>query len=369
MGGLNKMPTIFDSVIDFVRRILKIKKKVLVDKILSETEIESLDKEIEYERGYKEAQLAMKDLEIEQLKKKLKPDSDLDIKKFLDKQQKSAYNSQFTNALSVKKFFTLNSRKAHKLLSYDAQRRFGDFEDMLITTDGRIALTVKTKNSKEILIVGKTIKDIFCEFKGLSNVAPLGFLKVNLDSKRNYVENVLDREIPEVVIDGNGKVHISQINTKSFMEQLIEKEGTINELVQYISTIESALQNVSGSHNLAKIQSKYNKERAEVAETETLSMFKGVKEIIRSYNNMVKEITSKAVAQGISEDEIAQLEEIKDETLQKLRDKEGKEAVDIVEESYRRISDFLATLAKRVQPLQEEIKKTDETAPRFSPKM
>ena len=81
-----------DGVRDFFRKLFGVKKKVTIDRIINEEEIRDIDKDLLSERGYKDMQLALKQLEINKLKEKKKDDEDVDIKKYLNKQKNALYD-------------------------------------------------------------------------------------------------------------------------------------------------------------------------------------------------------------------------------------------------------------------------------------
>ena len=358
-------PTFFQKAKNFVRRLLGIKKKIIVDRIIKESEVQTIDKELLKERAYKDMQLALKDKEIQELKEKFKPDKDIDVKQFLSKQQKSLYIKKFSNSLSLKKL--LNGGNV-STLSYDLKRKFGELDDIIIMTDGRVAIISKREDKKFVTTMGRSVKDIFWNFKGLRNSAVNNFLTLCLDHEGSFVKNIFDEEIPEVAIDLKGNMHITQVNMKSYMEQLIEKESKIGELINYISVIEDALGREIGDNNLKKIMHDYATKRAETAESETLGLFEKQKDIMAAYYQMTEELNKKGVAIHLGEDLNDKLETIKSELLEKLESKEGKETKEVVEESFRKTLNFLTGVMARVPKLAEREEKPELIQQRATPR-
>ena len=332
-----------DKVKDFVRRLLGLKKKVLVGRVMKDEDISKLPKEIEYERGYKEGQITALEEDVKELKKGLSP-KDLNVAEILSKQREQLHLKQYKNSLSLKRLFNGKDifRKSLKVTSYNSKKVFGEFDDILIRPDGRITVVVRNGKKKDPLITGNDVHKIFTYFSGLLNTSELGSIQVNLDEKKNFVPNVFEEDVPEIVIDGQGNPNIARVNTESFMKQLIDKEYTINGLYSLLSAYEKEILKYTSNKNLLKIASKFNETRALTAENELAKAIGGVTEIHKSFGDFAKENANKGYSQWLADKKIGTLEEIHESIISKMNDVFGKPETDIAREQFKRMaSDIL----------------------------
>lgn len=344
------MPTILGNIKDFVRRLLGIKKKVLVGRILKDEEISQLPKEVEYERGYKEGQITALEEDVKELKRGLSP-KDLNLAEYLTKQREHLYLNQFKNSLSLKSVFAVAGlpqfkKKGIKVLSFNMKKNFGELDDILIRPDGRISVVTKNGKRKSPLITGHDVHKIFTNFRGLLNSANEGIVQVNLDEKQNYVPNVYDEEIPELVQDGNGRIHIARVNTESFMKQLIDKEGHINELYGMLSAYEREIHKLTSNKNLFKVIAKFNEGRATTSEAELAKAISGISEINKNFTDLSKENAVKGHSEWIANKKIGTLEEIQENIIKKMNEVFGKPETDIAREQYKRIAEDILDLTQ-----------------------
>ena len=353
-----------NEIKDFARRLLGIKKKILVGKVLKDDEVSQLPKEVEYERGYKEGQITALEEDVKELKRSLSP-KDLNVAELLTKQRDQLHLNQYKNSLSLKNVFggIPLRKKGIKVASYNMKKVFGELDDILVIPDGRLSIVVKNGKKKEPLITGHDIHRIFTNFKGLLNSANVGIVQVNLDEKQSYVSNVNDEEIPELVIDGNGKLHIARVNTEGFMTQLIEKENKINELYNIMSAYEREIHKLTSNKNLLKVISQFNEGRATTSETEYLKVFKGVMEIHKNFTDITKEIAVKGHSQWIAEKKIDTLEDMQEKIIARMSELLGKPETDIVREQYVRMAGDILDItqgAKIVIQQPQQQQKPDE---------
>ena len=302
-----------DNIVDGIRRILGVKKKVLVGKVMKGEDIDQLSKDLEYERGYKEGQIGALEEEKKDLQMslgKVTADNDIKIAEYLQKQKKSMYYKQFQNSLSMKKMFAGISylKKPIKVTSYNSKRMFGELDDILIRPDGRFVIVARNGHGKEPIMVGPTVRELFRNYEGLSNNIALGFLQFNLDEDRRFVRNEEDAEVPEVVIDGQGKINISRVNKEKYLKQLIDKESDINELYGVIGMYEEEIQKLTSNKHLLKLISKHNEHRASIAETELVKSLKSINEVHSAYSELTKELAQNGNNEFLNEKKILQME-------------------------------------------------------------
>lgn len=339
---------IIDNLKESVRRLLGIKKKVLIGKVLKDEDISHLDKEVEYERGYKEGMITALEEDVKDLQKSVTP-KDLNVAEYLTKQRKSMYYNGFKNSLSMKKMFgfALGKKKGIKVMSYNSKKMFGDFDDILVRQDGRFAIVVSNGNGKkEPVMVGKDIKHIFTNYSGLSNTVPLGILNLNLDEEGRYVENVLEKEIPEIVMDAHGAFHIAEVNREGFMKQLIDKESQISELYNMLSMYEKEIHKLTSNKHLMRIISKFNESRASTAEVELAKAVTGVMEINKNFSDVTKDLALKGYSQHLSEGKIGKLEVMQEAVITKMEEILGKDATDVAREQYIKMANDIIDITQ-----------------------
>lgn len=327
--------TILDKITDAIRKILGLKKKVLVERTLKEDELEQLDKEIEYERGYKEGKISALEDENKDLKISLTP-KDVDYAEYLQKQKTQLRNQQFAGSLSLKMMFSrsLISKKKIIATSYNSKKEFGVFDDILIRPDGRLAVVVQNGKSKLPIMVGPTIRDLFRNYNGLNNYIKRGIVMLNQDENGGFVRDENDAEVPELVIDANGKIHISKVNKKKYIEQLIEKDAEINELYGMISAYEQELNKLTSNKNVIKLIAKFNENRASTSEAELSKALQGATEIHKNFNELSRELTVKGNAQFINETKTEQLDVIREQLIGKMNTILSKYDVELARENY-----------------------------------
>jgi len=353
------------SVLVKIKNFIFPPKTIEGRRTLTEDDVGALQKDLEYERGAKEGKIANLEQANKKLQEQLTKGKELNIAKFLNKQDKLMRYKNYANAFSLKKFFSVAGGlgKQFKILSYDAKTEFGVLDDIMITTEGKIVITYKNGKSKfaEPLISGRDVKQIFWNFGGLSNTASLGYFTINYDAKGRYVENYLEQEIPAVVTDMNGKFFITELHQKKFIDQITGLKEDLNKLYELNETYEIALNNLITKDNLTKLKKKVQEKRAGVlASSLSLDKHKQI-EIENTVMEMGREIASRSYMQGLSESKIDKLEEVREEMNGQLRDFFTKQGVDVAEENFQRLLDFVTRMAGRVQKQQPYI---DETIPK-----
>ena len=340
--------SIINTIRDYARRLFGVKKRVLVGKVLKDDEVSQLPKDVEAERGYSAGQIVALEEEVKELKRGLAP-KDLNLPELLTKQREQLRLNRFKNSLSLKSIFNISyklNKKGIRVASYDMKKVFGELDDILILPDGSISAVVKNGKKKDPLITGHDIHRIFTNFRGLLNSANVGIVQVNLDEKQGYVPNINDEEVPEVVQDGRGIIHVARVNTESFMKQLIEKDNQINELYGMLSAYEKEIHKLTSNKNLLKIISNFNDGRATTAETEYLKVFKGVMEIHKNFTDVTKEIAVKGNAQWLAEKKIDTLEGMHERIVGRMSEIFGKPETDIAREQYMNVAEDILSITQ-----------------------
>lgn len=340
--------TILNNIKDSIRRLLGLKKKVLVGRIMKDEDVDRLPKEIEYERGFKEGQITALEEDVKELKHTLSP-KDLNLAEYLTKQREQLILKEYKNSLSLKRLFggiPQLKKSTIKITSYNSKKVFGELDDILVRPDGRITVVVKNGKKKEPLITGHDVHKIFTYFSGLLNTANLGSIQVNLNEKKDYVPNVFEEDVPEIVIDGNGNPNIARVNTESFMKQLIDKEYTINNLYSLLSAYEKEILKYTSNKNLMKIVSKFSESRAETAENELSKALKNATEIYKNFGDFSKENAQKGYSQWLNEKKIGTMEEIQEAVINKMNDLFGKPDIEIAREAYINTANDILDITK-----------------------
>jgi len=327
-----------------IKRLTKPKrKKDVVEKELDDKNIDDLAKELALERGAKEGEITALEEQNQALQEELSPSIEkAEIAKFLKKQELQLQYKHFDGALSLKKLFRFISKGDKiRLLSYNTKKNFGLFDDIVFRSDGRIAIFCKKDGVSKPLSVGSNLKHLFWDYSGLSNSASLKLFTLSMDENGSFVDNFMAKEIPQVIIDKNGKQNLSKINTKPFMQQLIDNQGEINELQGYIEELEEVLSKESGNANLEKVHNQINKERAETSETNLVAELKNTTEIVKHFREFGTEMAVKSQMEHINNQKIDNLEEVKNTIMDKLRKIESSPDMANAEDKLRETANFV----------------------------
>lgn len=360
-----------------VKKILKKLKKGEEPKekqeVMSDSDIEKLPEKIVKERAEMKGQLTALKQKIESVQEGLAPDVERkEIAKFLKKQKQQLAWREFKGAISLKELFNYISKGGNiGLLSYNQKKSFGILNDIAIRPDGRFAILAKNpkgKGSPKPVVVGINVQDLFWDYEGLSNSASMNFFLLSVNERGDYVHNILQREVPRIMIDVNGRYHITEHSQEKYIAQLIEKEAQINELTSLLEAAHEALSRHGFDLNLTKLMAKLNRERRQTAETILASDYKKTTEIMKSFRELGGELAIRSQTEWINKAKINNLEELKKEIMDKLMVVESSTPVDTAQERMEMIADFIINLitgkkvsfAKDEKQIEEE-KKTHLT--------
>ena len=273
-------------------------EKLLITKITSPEEIRNYPKVWERTKQNLMGQLTAEKLKNKQLidqKKKAKPK----VADILAKQQRAIELAPYVGGFSWKKMFTLlNQGKKFKVVSYNFIKNFGYLNDVATLRDGRWALFVeneipggfKVKPKKIIkpILTGATTKDLFTNFRGLINSVNNGYFIVNLDENGRPFENKLEKDVPRIIADANGKHHISQNNYAPFIEQLMEIDDVITDQDAIIRTYEETLNEMHLNKNIEQTQTRYHKNRADTSEKEMVGAIDEANQMNNRFRDLEK---------------------------------------------------------------------------------
>lgn len=330
----------------FLKKLFKrFKRKKIVRKVLEEGEIANLPKEVELGRGYDKGQIAKRDVQIAKLKEQMKA-PEVNISEKLYKQQQALFWNQFQRAFSLRRFFYYNmfKRKKFKVLSHNFKKDFGLFHDLIILKDGRWALVVDNGGEIKPLFTAPTMKEMFRNFGGLSDLAGRGVFVVNLDEKGRYVPNVLEQDVPRVMVDAKGKIALNRQSRKPFIEQLTDAQAEIDEQQNYIETAEDTIREQTGEINRQKLMGKFNKSRATSTEAELTENVKAVENIMKGYRDITKENIQLGLGKSIDHERAEMLENVRNDIIKKMEDTFTKTGVEVAESKYEDIADWVLNL-------------------------
>jgi hypothetical protein len=214
------MAGVIESILNFFNGIFH-KEHVQIVRI-GQAQTKELDKVLEFDRGLARGEAAGERVLRENAERYLKQKDEINLTELISKGSAELKFAQFQGSFSWKKLFFLMSKgKKIKITSHNMVRDFGDFDDLLTLTDGRMAVIAKNRKTgkKTPVITGSDLRTIFKNFGGLSNGASKGFLIINLDENGSFTENILAKEIPNIVVDETGTVHFDQFNPSEIIEQ------------------------------------------------------------------------------------------------------------------------------------------------------
>ena len=324
-----------ETVIETINKI-KIKpkphKKAVQPVVkIKPSDIDGINKAMEYERGLLRGDLASEQLEKEKLKRTVSRKKKENISKVLNEQQNKLYWSRYREAFSWRSFFkNLEKKKVFfRVNSYNFMKKFGVFEDLLILKDGSWAIVIRDKegNTRPI-ISGRTTKDLFRNYGSLTKTVATRNFIINLNEDSHHVENILEREIPSKVYDGNGKEHVSRINSKEISKVLLEKDETIQSLMEEAQTSEEAYVNENMRSRKKDMISKVDKLRAENAEGDLKKTLQEVADIRSSYDDVNMALSKANYGKKLYEEYNKKVETAIDKAFDKLAKKLPKDAVE-----------------------------------------
>src|SRR3990167_8718121 len=311
------------------------KKSQLVKKELKPENIDAMPEDIQKERGFLQGENQALREELDELREKIKPSKEKkEIERFLMQKEEELRQKELSGILSLRGLFEalkehkIGKKKEINLLSYNKQVNFGSLYDITFNPDGRIGFWVMNGKMPRQVIMGATLKDLLWTYEGLVYSAEKGLFELALDENGHHAENQLIEEVNPIIMDANGKYHISYVDRKSLIKQLIEKDIQINELYRYIGMAEKALSKMGYDTNLQKLFSKLNSERRKTSDTLLTKYIKGNTEIIKNWNQIESELVDKSHQLSIKNNQIEVLESVRTKVMSKLESVESGRAVD-----------------------------------------
>lgn len=338
--------------------------------VMTEEDVERLSEAIEKDRAMKEAKIALLERKIrkEEEKEKAEEDKNL-INKSLQKKRKAIIRKQRMSPFDWGRFFKIYNKSKKKwkfrVLSYDLKRDFGYFDTLVTLKNGLIGLSVIDREKKRnIIISGRTIKDILYNFKGLGDMAEKGVFMVNLNENGEFVNNILEEEIPELIVDKEGKYIHSKVRTQPLMDIVIEKDKKIIEQQEDIDTREETIGKLISERSMATLTEELNRKRAETSDTNFINTLRDTKQFITRWDEITKELVKSGTSQGISEDKAVAFENTKNEMLKKIEEEMTKTSNQRAIDAYNEIAKKLVRLSWRVPTKEKETEEKEMIEPR-----
>lgn len=312
----------------YINKVLnQIKKKPKQKKRVDASHIEDINEELENALNNAKADNAMLKQQLEKLRKAHESEEEVNIGKKLQEEQKKLSNKSFQGAISFRKLFRLIEKKEKSVRgeSVEAESKlggedFGDFVDIWGLNNGQMAAVVRNNGHKKPIITGRTLPELFRNYKNLPHSVQKGVVFLNLDEDGNYSENIERKKVPNVKLDANGNFIHTQTNQGEFMKILAEKERKLNKLRSQLKASDQAW--VKENEDRKSIQDysdvmkkKYDARSA--ALTDELEKTKNVLEENRIKRNEKHNLMN---ALNMSEDYEDFVDKRRDELLEKVAD-------------------------------------------------
>ena len=347
-------------IIDHIKKIFrKLRKKEVMTEISPESlktneEIMHLQKALAYEKGRR--------IKAEKIIKELtKSEEDKEnVARELALQQERLLEEDIGVATSLKKLlkYAKKRKKAIHIVSYNRERDFGIFKDLGISPNGLFSVYVY--GVKRPIISGKDLHDIFRNCAGLANDAKKGMIAINLDAEGRPVENIEQVEIPQIVIDFNGKINVMNHDLRPFIERIVEKDAIINEQLNELKINEMTISELTRELNEEKKNNEVLKAENESYKAALSDTLERMKDIQRNYNNLIKNMTILQEDNEIYEEFKEKMFNAIENLHEKLGDEAGKTNVEKALDKLRNIINWYEQIKPEVQvvtvPQKEEEK-------------
>jgi len=274
---------------DFIAKVFKIERQVIV----TPTEKQELSRAIEKERGRLQGEVLREKKEKEELKKKLEF-LDEDKKKGsairLSQRQEELSNENLIGGCDWRALFKEIEKKDLKIrvVSYNLKKEFGIFDTFVTDNKGmRNLFAIDNQGIRRRVISGSKDSHIFRFPFGISKMAKKGIFIINLDENGEYVTDPLVTEIPDLIVDVNGKYDLSKVNQEPFIDKYIKLNSELNDSHSKIETYEKTIAEIIRKENLTKHQLNVAKSRAETAESELSENIKKITEMHSTYSDVI----------------------------------------------------------------------------------
>jgi len=338
---------VINKIKEFFKK-LKLRKRAVTTEISPSSlknseELMHLQKALAYERG--------KRIKAEKIIEELtrSEESKEDIARELALQREELLEKDIGTATSIKRLlkYAKKKKKAIHIVSYNHERDYGIFRDLGISSNGLFSVYVY--GVKRPIISGKNLSDIFRNCAGLANDAKKGMIAINLDEEGRPVENIEQVEVPEIVIDFNGKINVMNHDLRPFIERIVEKDTIISEQLNELRINEMTISELTKEINEEKKKNEILKTENESYKASLSDTLERMKDIQRNYNNLIKNMT-------ILQEDNEMYEEFKEKMLkaiedlhEKLGDEAGKTNVEKALDKLRNIIDWYEQIKPEVQ--------------------
>ena len=289
----------------------------------------------------REKQLRELNEENKQLKDDLnrgEKEKDVIARKLTEKYLKASVE-HLKGAFSLTKLFAEKLRDNNfEVFSYNMKKSFGKFDDIIFLEDGRIGVSVidgKDKKRK-VVLTGDNLKHIFRNFSGMAKTADRGYLILNLNEEGDYMENILEEDVPKIIIDSNGGINVSSVDKMKFADALVSIEEEKQELYHKVSELEGTLNKILTEHRINELNLKIMENRALSSETSLSDVLTKVIQIQKVYNDLIKLIDSRALDIDIKESKLDALGKSINEVMLKVETTEGKSEREKSKEDFKK---------------------------------
>jgi len=350
--------------VEYLKNLFVKKKEVLteIDKDLLKTQekYNHLAKALAYERGKRiKAEKNVSDLTKEK-------DNSEDIARQLSEQKKELLELDVGISTSIKTMlrFAKVSKKSIHIVSYNRERDFGILRDFGINNRGFFSVYIY--GVKSPVISGKNLNEIFRNCAGLVNDAKKGIIAINLNSDGEYVENLEQTEVPEILIDFNKKINIMSHDTKPFIERIVEKDLIINEQLSEIRSNEMNISELTKEVNEEKKENEVLRNENDSYKTSLSDTLERFKEVQKNYNNLTKSLAISEEDNSIYENFKEKMDKAIEELHNKLGDAKGSTTIEQSIERIRNIVNWYENVRPRVEYV--EVPKVQEKEEKEMPK-
>lgn len=348
------------SFADSLKKFFKFSKKKseVITEIDPETireneKIQHLQKAYAYEKS--------KRIKAEQLLNELtsqQEDNRENVAKELSMQKEEILARELGIASSLKKILNARGKKSIHVVSYNRERDFGILRDIGFSANG--LLSVYVHNVKRPIISGRTPHEIFRNCAGLRTDANKGIVSINLNSDGEYVENLEQIEVPEVIIDFNKKINILHNDTKPFIERIIEKNNYIDELFHEIKVNERMISELTKEINMEKKNNEVLETENESYKSDLSDALNRMTEIQKNYNKLTQSLSVLEDDNLLYEKFKEKMEKVIDELHDKLSEKREQTTVDEAMADLKNIVDWYESNRPQVQIVETSSKGEEE---------
>ena len=280
---------------NFLSKIFRIKRTIIV----TPRSDQQLNRAVEFERGRLQGEALREKKEKEELQQKISGIEDNYVKESpvrLNLRKEELDNENLIGGCDWKELFSELAKKKKKfkikVFSYNLKKDFGYFDRLVTDSKGMINLFVNENGIKKRIMTGSKFSHIFRFPYGIAKMANRKMFIVNLDENGNYLSDPLYTEIPDLVIDKDGKYSLSEADMEPFIDRYIKVNAQLSESHAHIETLEKTMSEMIRKENLTKHQLNVAKSRADTAESELSLNIKKISEMHENFSNAVNRTTN-----------------------------------------------------------------------------